>query len=173
MSDPFLGEVRMFAGNFAPVGWQFCNGQLVSIAENDALFFLLGTTYGGDGVTTFGLPDLRGRTPIHQGSSGGLTPRVLGQMTGTEAVALTAAQLPSHFHPVRAVSAVGTQAGPGLASWAGASTGERQYSPGAPNATMAATCTSTAGGGLPHENMAPFQAVSFIIALNGIFPQQN
>jgi microcystin-dependent protein len=173
MADPFLGEVRMFAGNFAPVGWAFCNGQLLPIAENDALFFLLGTTYGGDGQVTFALPDLRGRTPIHQGSASGLTPRTLGELTGTETVTLTAAQIPSHFHPVHAVSGVGTQAAPGGASWAAASTGEKQYSQASPNTSMAANCTSIAGGGQPHDNMAPFQAVSFIIALQGIFPSQN
>lgn len=173
MADPFLGEVRMFAGNFAPVGWEFCNGQLLGIAENDALFSLLGTTYGGDGQVTFGLPDLRGRTPIHQGNGAGLTPRTLGEVTGTEAVTLTSAQVPSHFHPVHATSGVGTTADPTGASWAAASTGEKQYTQGAPNVFMAASATTAGGGGLPHENMAPFQAVSFIIALQGIYPSQN
>ena len=173
MADPFLGEVRMFAGSFAPVGWQFCNGQLLPIAENDALFVLLGTTYGGDGVNNFGLPDLRGRTPIHQGSSSGLTPRVVGQMLGTETVTLTAGQTPSHFHPVHATSAEGTLSLPTGATWAAGSTGENQYSQNSPNANMSANCTTVAGGGQPHENMAPFQAVSFIIAIAGIYPQQS
>jgi microcystin-dependent protein len=173
MADPFLGEVRMFAGNFAPVGWEFCNGQLLAIAENDALFSLLGTTYGGDGQNTFGLPDLRGRTPIHQGSGGGLTPRVPGEMTGTETVTLTSSQLPSHFHPVHATSGAGTTAVPTGASWAAASTGENQYSQATPNASMAAISTVAVGGGQPHDNMAPFQALSFIIALQGIYPTQG
>lgn len=173
MSDPFLGEVRMFAGTFAPVGWELCNGQLISIAENDALYNLLGTTYGGDGVNTFGLPDLRGRSPIHQGSAGGLTPRVLGSMLGVETVSLTAAQTPAHFHPVHAFSTAGTVNIPTGASWAAASTGENQYSQSNPNASMAANSTTIVGGGQPHENMSPFLAVSFIIALQGIYPSQG
>jgi len=173
MADPFLGEVRMFAGNFAPVGWEFCNGQLVSIAENDALFSLLGTTFGGDGVTTFGLPDLRGRTPIHQGQGSGLTNRVLGQMVGAETVALSQAQLPAHYHAVHAISAAGTAADPTNAAWAASTTAENQYSQGLPNVAMSASSTTPAGSGQPHENMAPFQAVSFIIALQGIYPPQN
>ena len=173
MADPYLGEVRMFAGTFAPVGWALCNGQLLNIAEYDALYVLLQTTYGGDGQNTFGLPDLRGRSPIHQGNGIGLTPRGLGQMLGTETVTLTAAQMPAHFHPVHAFSTAGTVAAPGTTtSWAAASTGENQYSQAAPGVSMSANCTTVAGGGQPHENMAPFVAVNFIIALEGIFPSQ-
>lgn len=171
--DPFLGEVRMFGGTFAPVGWLFCNGQLLNISENDALFNLLGTTYGGDGQTTFGLPDLRGRTPIHMGQGPNLSPRNLGDRFGTETVTLTASQLPTHYHVVHAHKDKGTQTGPKDAVWAAASTGEKQYTQNSPNTNMAASATTIAGGGLPHDNMMPFQAVSFIIATSGIYPSQG
>lgn len=173
MSDPFLGEVRMFAGNFAPVGWVFCNGQLLSIAENDALYTLLGTTFGGDGQNTFGVPDLRGRTPIHQGQGNGLTPRVMGQVFGTETVSLTAAQSPSHTHAVHASSTHGAALTPTNGVWAGSSSGDFLYAKAAPTVTMAASAVSPAGSSMPHENMAPFQAVSFIIATSGIYPPQS
>lgn len=171
--DPFLGEIRMFGGNFAPVGWMFCDGSLLPIAENDALYTLLGTAYGGDGVATFGIPDLRGRAPIHAGNGNGLTPRVMGQMFGLEAVTLTAATTPTHYHPVHASSTPGTQADPTGAYWAAASTGESQYSQANPNIAMSGAATQPSGGGQPHENMMPFQAVSFIIAVAGIYPTQN
>jgi microcystin-dependent protein len=171
--NQFLGEIRMFAGTFAPVGWEFCNGQLLSIAENDALFALLGTTYGGDGVTTFAVPDLRGRAPIHVGQGPGLSPRVLGEMAGTEYVSLTAAQLPQHYHPVRASTASGTLATPANNVWGASSTGEKQYTQNAPNVTMSANSTSTSGGGQPHHNMMPYQTLSFIIAVYGLFPSQS
>jgi microcystin-dependent protein len=170
--DPFLGEVRMFAGNFAPVGWQFCNGQLLNIAENDSLFNLLGTTYGGDGQTTFALPDLRGRTPIHMGQGPNLSPRNLGDAPGSEAVTLTPAQMPSHYHPVRASSKDAAQADPKDCVWAVVK-GENRYTQAAPTITMSASCTTPAGGGQPHDNMMPFQAVSFIIATEGIYPPQG
>lgn len=173
MADPFLGEVRMFAGNFAPVGWALCDGSLLPISQNDALFNLLGTTYGGDGQTTFGVPDLRGRTPIHQGQGPGLSPRNMGDKVGSENVTLTQAQLPSHYHPVHAHAEVGTQANPGAAVWAAASTGEKQYTKNAANTNMAATCTGPAGGGQPHENRVPFQVVNFIICTEGIYPPQS
>lgn len=172
MADPFLGEVRLFAGNFAPQGWALCNGQALSIAENDALFTLLGTTYGGDGVNTFCVPDLQGRTPIHAGGGSGLSPRVPGEMTGSETVTLTARQLPAHYHPVHANSAAGTQAEPQGAVWAAASSGELQYSGAPPNVSMSAQCTTVQGGGMPHDNLMPFQVATFIIACVGIFPSQ-
>ncbi|APV51541.1 phage tail protein [Betaproteobacteria bacterium GR16-43] len=173
MADPFLGEVRMFAGTFAPIGWELCNGQLLPIAENDALYNLLGTTYGGDGVNTFGVPDLRGRSPVHQGQGQGLSNRVLGQLVGIETVQLTASQIPAHYHPLHAISTAGTLSIPTNATFAGASTEEKQYTQNAPNVTMAATCTAPTGGGQPHENMAPFLAVTFIIATQGIYPSQG
>jgi len=173
MADPFLGEVRMFAGTFAPVGWELCNGQLLSIAENDALYNLLGTTYGGDGVNTFGVPDLRGRSPVHQGQGQGLSNRVLGQLTGTETVTLTAAQIPAHYHPVHATNTAGTASIPTNNVWGQGSTGEKQYTQNAPNVSMSANCTTSTGGSQPHENMMPFLAVSFIIATQGIYPSQG
>lgn len=173
MADPFLGEVRMFAGNFAPMGWLFCNGQLLNISEYDALYSLLGTTYGGDGATTFALPDLRGRTPIHAGQGPGLSCRMLGESFGAETVTLSAAQLPSHFHPAYACSKAGNLGAPSSAAWAAASTSEKHYTQNAPNVSMSANATTSAGGGQPHENMMPFQAVSFIIATEGIFPPQS
>jgi microcystin-dependent protein len=164
----------MFAGNFAPAGWRICNGDALPISEFDALYTLLGTTYGGDGVTTFNLPDLRGRTPIHQGQGPGLTMRVIGQTLGAEAVALTPAQMPAHFHPVAANSAAGDSPSPTAGCvWAGGSTKETQYSKRPSTASMSAAATTPAGDGAPHPNMMPFQAVSFIIAVEGIFPSQG
>ena len=171
MSDPFLGEVRMFGGSFAPRGWWACNGQLLSIAENDALYSLLGTTYGGDGITTFGLPDLLGRAPIHQGQGPGLSNYTLGQMTGAESITLTTAQLAAHTHGVMANSAGGTAAVPTGALWATASS--TIYSTTAPDTTMSAAAVAQSGGGQPHDNMAPFLAVTFIIATEGIYPPQS
>jgi microcystin-dependent protein len=171
--DPFLGEIRIFAGNFAPQGWAFCAGQLMAISQNDALYALIGTTYGGDGVTTFGLPDLRGRAPIHQGTRFGVT-FTMGEVIGVENVTLTTQQLPQHTHP--AVAATGadsispqgkvwsTDPGANIADWATAASS---------NAFMAPNAISTAGGNLPHENMQPFLAISYIIAIEGIFPSQN
>ena len=171
--DPVLGEVRMFAGNYAPQGWLFCNGQVLQIAEYDALYSLIGNTYGGDGMSTFALPDLRGRTPIHQGNGPGLSNRVLGQSLGRETVTLTTAQLPQHPHPVHAVSEAGDTTDPTDAIWAAASTQELQYTTNNPNASMDPNCTTPAGQGLPHDNMMPFQAVSFIIATEGVYPSHN
>lgn len=172
MSDTFIGEIRMFAGTFAPQGWMFCNGQLISIAENDTLFFLIGTTYGGDGVTTFGLPDLRSRVPVHQGTSFG-TPYVLGQTGGLESVTLNTSQLPNHYHSVAASSTVGHVASPANAVLAAARDGER-FTQAGPDATMApGTVTNSVGAGQPHENMPPYLTVHFIISLFGIFPTQS
>jgi microcystin-dependent protein len=172
--DPYIGEIRMFAGNFAPVGWLPCDGRLLNISQFDALYMLLGTTYGGDGQNTFGLPDLRGRTPIHQGQGQGLTSRLIGQMLGSETVTLTQAQLPVHPHPVNAYNAAGDSTVPTQGCvWSAGSTGENQFSTNPPNASMAPAATSAAGGGAPHDNMMPFQAVSFIIATDGVFPPRN
>lgn len=170
MSEPFLGEIRVFAGNFAPVGWALCNGALVSIAENDALFSLIGTTYGGDGVSTFGLPDLRGSSPLHQGQGPGLTSHVIGERGGVEHVTLTTAQMPSHSHqPVYAATATGSA--PASARWAAQSSAA--YSDAVPNAQLAGDALLPAGGGQPHENMPPFLAVTYIIATYGIYPSQG
>lgn len=173
--DPFLGEVRMFGGNFAPVGWVLCDGRLLSIAENDALYTLLGTTYGGDGQSTFGVPDLRGRSPIHMGQGPGLSNRTLGEMPGSEAVSLTVAQLPAHTHSLQASSAtVATQGTAQNNLWATNSAGALCYANApSPGGAMSAASIATAGTSLPHENMMPFQAVNFIMATAGIYPTQS
>jgi microcystin-dependent protein len=166
MANPFIGEIRLFAGNFAPQGWAFCDGSLQAIAQNDVLFALIGTTYGGDGQQTFALPDLRGRVPLHQG--GGF---VIGQLAGTESVTLTAAQLPAHSHSLKASSATGAAVPAGGVL---AANSVSVYGTGTPPTSMAPQAISPAiGGGQPHNNMAPFAAVSYIISLFGIFPTQN
>jgi microcystin-dependent protein len=158
----------MFGGNFAPAGWAFCNGSLLPISENETLFNLIGTTYGGDGQETFNLPDLRGRVPMHQGNG-----HLIGEMSGVEEVTLTLAQLPSHTHPVGANSGPGSQQSPAGNVWAAASTGAKLYSNLAPSANMNASAVGTAGGSQPHENRMPFLSVSFIISLFGIFPHTS
>jgi microcystin-dependent protein len=171
MAEPFIGEIRMFGGNFAPRGYAFCNGQLLAISQYDALFALIGTTYGGDGTSTFALPDLRGRVPIHQGSGPGLTPRTIGQSFGAESVALTAGQMAAHNHFQQA-STNAVSAGSGPTTVPGTATLTAFYGSG-PLVNMAATAVDIAGAGQPHNNVAPFQAISFIIALEGIFPARN
>ncbi len=168
MGTPYVGEIRMFGGNFAPAGWAFCNGQLLAISENDTLFNLIGTTYGGDGQNTFGLPDLRGRVPVHMGQGPGLSSYVIGENGGTESVTLTLSQIPSHSHPALAQSQPGTQSSPANGVWAASTL--NQYSTNNANATMNAQCLGLAGGSQPHDNMLPFQCVSFIISLYGIYP---
>jgi microcystin-dependent protein len=172
MSEPFVGEIRMFAGNFAPRNWALCDGQLLAIAQNDALFSLLGTIYGGDGRTTFGLPDLRGRIPIHAGSGPGLTPRALGEKAGQENVTLTENQLPSHTHPVKASTAAATQNNPD-GQFLGASPTVRVFRPAALDTSLDATSISNVGGSQSHGNVMPFLCINFIIALFGIYPSRN
>jgi microcystin-dependent protein len=171
MSEPFLGEIRMFGGNFAPAGWAFCNGQILSISANDALFALLGTTYGGDGTTTFALPNLQSRIPIHQGQGVGLSTYVIGQSSGVENVTLTTQQMPQHTHAANADSGSGGVSNPASSFWA-SSPNTKQYSPST-NAAMAVGATSLTGGSQPHQNIMPYLAISFIIALQGIFPSRN
>ncbi|RZJ06666.1 MAG: phage tail protein [Rubrivivax sp.] len=170
MSNPYIGEVRLFGGNFAPVGWAFCHGQLLSIAEYEVLFQLIGTTYGGDGETTYALPDLRGRVPMHQGHGPGLTTRTLGERDGTETVTLTASQMPRHTHALLANPAAATGSTPGGAVLAATSVASYDSAPGA--TAMAGGAVGSAGGTQPHENMASTLAVSYIISLFGIFPSQ-
>jgi len=172
MADPYVGEVRLFAGNFAPNGWALCQGQLVSIAENETLFQLIGTTYGGDGQNTFALPDLRGRVPLHQGTGPGLSTRVIGQLGGAERVTLTAAQLPPHTHALTASSAP-AQSAAGPSGNVLAATAVNIYGSGPPSVPMAAVATSAAGGAQPHDNMAPFLVMNYIISLFGVFPSQS
>lgn len=166
MGTPYLGEIRMFAGTFAPEGWMFCAGQLLSIAEYDALFNLIGTTYGGDGQTTFALPNLQCRVPVHRGN--GL---VQGSLGGEENVTLTASQLPQHTHLASANGNAGTQPGPGRNVWAGSTI--NPYAASAVDTQMAPAALGSVGGGQAHDNMIPFLAVSFIIALQGIYPSQG
>jgi microcystin-dependent protein len=174
MATPFLGEIRMFAGTFAPRGWAFCNGQIMSIAQNTALFSLLGTTYGGNGQTTFALPNLQGRVPVHWGTGAGLSPYVLGQQAGQENVTLLQNQMPPHTHPVNAVASGGNQASPAGNFPAIESTGTSlDYASGAPDSAMNAAMVGSAGGGQPVPIVQPYLAVSFIIALEGIYPSRN
>ena len=172
MADPYVGEVRLFAGNFAPNGWALCQGQLLAIAENTALFQLIGTTYGGDGLSTFALPDLRGRVPLHQGAGAGLSNRLIGQTGGSEQVTLTAAQLPAHTH-AQLASKVPAQAAAGPSGSVLAAASVNLYGNGPPTTPMVANATAPNSGGQPHDNMAPFLAMNYIIALFGIFPSQG
>lgn len=172
MSDPFIGEIRMFAGNFAPRGWAFCNGQLMPISQNTALFSLLGTTYGGDGRSTFALPDLRGRVPLHAGQGSGLSDYPLGSRGGSEQVALTTAQLPAHSHALLASDAEASQRNPTNHALA---TPEEAliYSAAEPTAVMAKDAIAPTGSGQPHENRPPYLAVNYIIALFDLFPSRS
>ena len=172
MSLPYVGEIRLFAGNFAPNGWAFCDGQLLSIAENEVLFELIGTTYGGDGQVTYALPDLRGRVPVHQGQGPGLSSYVAGQAGGVENVTLTAGQMPAHTHGLRA-STQAAKAADDQTNAYGASTSANYYGSGTPNVPMDAGTLANTGGGLPHGNVAPFTALNYIISLFGVFPSQN
>lgn len=173
MSDPYLGEIRMFGGTYAPVGWALCAGQLLSIAQNDALYNLIGTTYGGDGVQTFGLPQLGGRVPLHNGN--GL---VQGQMAGSESVTLTWNQMASHTHAFTSTGAPGNVNSPAnavMADQGPAGLSVLGYIPydGSNPVVINANTISFTGGGQPHENMQPFLAVTFIIALQGLYPTQG
>lgn len=175
MSQPFIGEIRMFGFNRAPNGWQACDGSLLPIAENDALFALIGTTYGGDGQTTFAVPDLRGRLPVHQGAGPGLSNYVLGGMGGSETVTLLATHLPSHSHIAQATSAAATALSPSSGVLPGSVSGETFYVSdlnGATPLVMSATAVASAGGSQPHENTMPTLTVQYCIALFGIFPSQ-
>ncbi len=168
MSQPYVGEIRIFAGNFAPAGWMFCEGQLLPISEYETLFNLIGTTYGGDGQSTFALPDLRGRLPIHQGN--GFT---LAENGGVETVTLTASQIPAHSHPFLATSDFGVSASP-----AGTVLSQNQAiklyeSANPPNTALAPGAVTSTGGSQPHDNFQPYLCVDFIISLFGIFPSQT
>jgi microcystin-dependent protein len=167
MSEPFVGEIRMFAGNFAPRGWAFCDGQLLAVSQSDALFSLVGTYYGGDGETTFGLPDLRGRMPVHRDTNG----TRIGSKSGTEQVTLTPAEMPRHSHTPQA-SNVPATTDPENAVWAAWT--DTPYAPaGSTTVQMNADALTTGGGNRPHNNMPPFLAVNFIIALFGVYPSQH
>jgi len=179
--EPFIGQIMMFGGNFAPRGWAFCEGQLLPISSNTALFSILGTTYGGDGRTTFALPDLRGRAPIHAGHGPGLSDIRLGQKGGVEQVTLTASNMPSHNHPVNVSSAAGTSSSPSGAYPAASQFQADRSSPvvevnsygNSTNATMGASTVGNAGGNIPFNNRDPYLGVNYIIALQGIFPSRS
>lgn len=168
MAQPFVGEIRMFGGNFAPAGWFFCNGQLQSISQYEVLFTLIGTTYGGDGQTTFGLPNLQGRLPVHMGTNNYGT-YIQGQSAGEENHTLTTSEIPSHNHTVAAASTA-TSASPSGNAYGG---GFALYRTAAPATPMAATMIGSGGGSQPHANMMPYLCVSFIIAWAGIYPSRN
>jgi len=173
MADPFIGEIRMFAGNFPPHGWSYCNGSILAISQNTALFQLIGTTYGGNGQTTFGLPDLRGRIPVHQGI-GSMGTFALGQAAGQEVVSLTASQMPAHTHSIAAVSDSGNAPSPGAAVVLAASpSGHFSGSATALSSTMASGAISQTGGNQGHTNLMPYTAINYIIALQGIFPSRS
>ncbi len=179
MAQPYVGEIRMFGGNFPPYGWAMCDGQLLAIADNDVLYNLIGTTYGGDGVNTFGMPDLRGRVPSHQGTNAGQT-YVIGQPGGLPSVTLTPQQLPQHTHPFFAATTAGAASTPTtqtmISSQGPGGTVLSAYTPySAANEQIALTAASTtpAGGSQPHDNMQPYLGINFIIALNGVYPQQS
>ena len=169
MSQPFIGEIRMFGGSFAPAGWAFCDGQPMPISENDALFTLLGTTYGGDGQETFNLPNLQSRVPMHAGTLGGITYQ-LGEMAGVESVTLSTNQIPIHTHPYLASNTTATTQSPG-GNVAAQGVGQIYTSANSP-ILLAPQSVGPTGGSQPHENLQPYLCISFIISLFGIFPQQ-
>jgi microcystin-dependent protein len=168
VSTNFIGEIRMFAGNFGPAGWMLCEGQLLPISEYETLFNLIGTTYGGDGQSTFALPDLRSRIPVHAGTSGGSTFQ-LASTGGVETVTLTTQQIPAHTHAMLASTAPGTQNSP-AGNVTAASPSVTLYTADATDSNMAGAAVSTVGGNQPHNNLQPFLCVNFIISLFGIFP---
>jgi microcystin-dependent protein len=168
MSTPYVGEIRMFAGNFPPLGWAFCDGQTLAISEYFTLFNLIGTLYGGDGESTFNLPDLRGRVPVHQGAGPGLSSYSLGSMEGSERVTLTVVQVPQHTHALLADVQPAESALPQGRVLAEADADV--YGAGAPSTALHASAVTPAGGAQPHENMQPYLCIHFIIALDGIFP---
>lgn len=174
MSDCFIGEIRMFGGNYAPLGWAQCDGQTLSISQNEALYSLIGTTYGGDGSTNFKLPEMRGRIPIHRGTGTGLTPRTIAQSFGSETATVDTGQLPQHTHALYASTSNGTSNSPAGNVLAGnASTFQIYTATATAPVAMNPSALGMAGGNSTHQNMMPTQCVNFIIALEGIFPTQN
>jgi microcystin-dependent protein len=166
MAQPYVGEIRLFAGNFAPAGWMFCEGQLLPISENETLFQLIGTTYGGDGESTFALPDLRGRIPIHQGNG-----FVLAETGGAEEITLTVNQIPGHSHPLVGSTVAGNSRAPqNLVVAQDSVVGVDLYIEDQPNTNMAPTAITTVGGSQPHTNFQPYLCVNYILSLFGIFP---
>lgn len=174
MSEPFVGEIRMFAGNFSPRGWGFCDGQLLAVSQNDALFSLLGTIYGGDGRTTFGLPDMRGRLPIHQGTGPGLSPRPLGSKSGAENETLTVNQMPSHQHDfVASRASASTQVPTGAVVGDSSAANLLYLSSNDVNQSFNPASITDTGGSRPHTNLMPALCLNYIIALFGIYPSRQ
>ena len=173
MSTPYVGEIRMVGCNFVINGWAFCNGATISIAQNDVLFQLIGTTYGGDGVQTFNLPDLQGRVPVGSGTGPGLQTYIIGQKGGVETVTLTTSQIPSHTHVPGARAKTGDSGSPasGDVAWASPS-GVTSYDTSSPSGQMGANTIQSAGGNQPHDNMMPFLTINYLISLFGVFPSQ-
>ena len=169
--DPFIGQIIMFAGNYAPRGWAFCDGQLLAVSQHMALFSIIGTFYGGDGRTTFALPDLRGRAPLHAGHGPGLTNRFLGSRAGTETNVLVPSQMPSHTHTLRATSGRALETNPSGKLLAAPHAD--MYASGTSDVSLNSDAVGTAGGSQPIDNMPPFLAVNYIIALTGIYPSRS
>lgn len=172
MSEPFIGEIRPFGFNFAPRGWAQCNGQLLPISQNTALFSILGTTYGGDGKSTFALPNLQGVVPMGNGQGPGLSPRALGQKGGSETVVLTSQQIPPHTHSANCNAGNGNQLAPAGNVWAQDAGGSREYGDTGPS-QMAAGAVGNVGGDQAHTNLQPYQVVNYCIALQGIYPPRS
>lgn len=173
--DPFVAEIRIFPFNFEPRGWAFCNGQILPISQNTALFSLLGTTYGGDGRVTFALPNLQGRSAIHSGRGPGLSDYRLGQVGGTESVSLQSLQLPAHNHTVKGSDGDGSSGDPSGKVWAGAAADRDLflYNNGNGDSFMASSAVGMTGGSQPHNNLMPYLAVNFCIALVGVYPPRS
>lgn len=174
MSNPYIGEIRMFAGSFAPAGWALCQGQLMPISENDALFTLIGTTYGGDGQETFGLPDLQGRTPIHMGQGPGISQNYqIGEKGGVESVTLSVNQIPNHTHPLMGSLNLSDDPNPGMKVMGESRPGTNSFYQDTAGNPMAASAIGPVGGSQPHDNMQPYLCINYIISLFGIFPTQT
>ena len=172
MADPFLAEIRIFGFTFAPKGWAFCNGQLLPLAQNTALFSLLGTTYGGDGKSTFALPNLEGNAPMHPGQGPGLSQHYLGEAAGSETVSLLQSEIPAHAHDLMSQAAVGNRTNP-IGNAIARVQGATAYAPTGPTAAqLASQAVTPAGGDQPHNNMQPYLTLNFCIALQGVFPQR-
>ena len=173
MADQFIGEIRIFGGNYAPQDWAFCDGTLLSISDYQALFSLIGTSYGGDGVNNFALPDLRGRVAVDDGTGAGLSTYNVGETGGAESVSLRAENLPPHNHAALAYSGAGNQDQPQNGLWAaGAGAGGALYTANPPTLPMNASLVGMTGNGVPHDNVMPYLALTFIIALEGIYPSR-
>jgi microcystin-dependent protein len=176
MADPFVAEIRIFPFNFAPKGWAFCNGQILPISQNTALFSLLGTTYGGNGQTTFALPNLEGSAPMHPGQGPGLSLHDLGEVGGSEFVTLLQSEIPAHNHQLMASGSTSNRSAPGGNSFARVASGGTPYAPGSPVpalTNLAVQALTPAGGSLPHNNMMPYLTLNFNIALQGVFPPRT